>query len=461
MNPIQLQLQPEASLPQSQPKEADRPAQAGGSSFESELKKAGESASARTERPAPERERNVAEAAEETPEEVAKNEPKKSEKTADGGEATVEDISEKVQQIQLGAGNAPIPVPSELPAAYESCVVDAEISDDGGLGLALLPHDAEAAMVAPLARGEADVPPIDLDDILAKAMLIDEKAERSEAIAAREIENIQNLAEAELGPGALDETRTGEAAAVFPEGARAAQGGGSDAPVMGGAKIAVHDMRTKKPADSGLPAEKIVPKADGAETKADVPARDEGGAAAEMALELSSQGAAEQNITSSSAQTAGANGSTFQAMLSNAVQANAPEIVKMGNMVLKDNNSGSINLILKPESLGSVKISLSLSDKLVSGQITVASKEAMDAFRESIDSIRQAFTESGFETGSFDLSFSQGDGFAQNPGRGGSDGTANQLRAERTYGEFLTERGGDGALEPAGGFADGSVNIVA
>ena len=76
-------------------------------------------------------------------------------------------------------------------------------------------------------------------------------------------------------------------------------------------------------------------------------------------------------------------------MLQNAVQHSAPEFVKAGSIVLKDGNKGTINLIMRPESLGNVKISLSLSDKTISGQITVASKEAYDAFKESIDSIRQ------------------------------------------------------------------------
>ncbi len=157
----------------------------------------------------------------------------------------------------------------------------------------------------------------------------------------------------------------------------------------------------------------------------------------QLTIELAARTGIEQNITSSSQQVASANGSDFQQMLSNVVQQNAQEFVKAGNIVLKDGNSGTINLILRPESLGNVKISLSLSDKIVSGQITVASKEAFDAFRESIDAIRQAFTESGFDTGAFDLNFSNsGQEFAQGNEERGFNEQERFANAEKKYGDY-------------------------
>ena len=66
-------------------------------------------------------------------------------------------------------------------------------------------------------------------------------------------------------------------------------------------------------------------------------------------LSLSLSETAKQNILSSNNQTAGASGSTFQQMLSQQIQFNAPDFVRAGNIVLQDNNSGSINMILKPE----------------------------------------------------------------------------------------------------------------
>lgn len=147
---------------------------------------------------------------------------------------------------------------------------------------------------------------------------------------------------------------------------------------------------------------------------------------------------AQQNITASSGQTAAAAGSDFQSMLSNAIQQNAPEFVKAGSIVLKDNNQGTINLVLHPESLGNVKISLSLSDKVIAGQITVQSQEAYDAFKESIDSIKQAFAQNGFETAGFNLNFAGNSNFAGNGQSGQQQQMDSSYRAGRTYGDYAS-----------------------
>jgi len=225
-------------------------------------------------------------------------------------------------------------------------------------------------------------------------------------------------------------------------------------------KISVHDLRTHRLADesdSKIASDKIVQKA--AEKKEiNLSMQKQADGNVQMTMELAAK--AEQNITSSSAQTAGASGSNFQAMLSNAVQENAPDFVKAGNIILKDNKQGSINLILRPEGLGNVKISLSLDDKNLSAQIVVHTKEAMEAFKESIPSLKQAFTESGFETGSFDLNFSNNQsnqqGFAQ------GENQNQQLFAQKSYGEFVTPGAlaQEGAAEAYTDTAYG-INIVA
>lgn len=154
----------------------------------------------------------------------------------------------------------------------------------------------------------------------------------------------------------------------------------------------------------------------------------------EMSLNLNNQ--AQKNILTSDSQSASANGSTFQAMLTNQIQNNASDIVKAGSIVLKDNNQGTINLIMHPESLGNVKVNLSLDDKSISGKIIVSSQEAYNAFKESIDSLKQAFSQSGFDVNSFDLSFSsQGQSFSGNQ----KQNENMQHEINRTYGEFVNE----------------------
>lgn len=481
MNPIQLQLQSEAALPQNQLKDAGRTEKSSALSFESELNKASEEASKRSEKPEQVSGASVSERPEDVDgEKIAKNMPKK-DSEAEDSENKAEDISGKIQQIQISSENQRKEVPTELPKAYEDFVVDFDKSCDSNAELLVSSKLLKEAQVSD-ENFDFDVSEIDMEEILSKAKIIDEKSEKSANMAESEVKNIQSLAKSELG---LDEVAlseidlsAGELKMPFAENT-------SEAPVFSGAfdgvkvaqknpeaaekdnksdklsKLTVHDLRTKKPSKTDVPSDKAVQKTESAKTDMKITQQVSDNNSVQMSIELASKTSAEQNITSSSSQAAGSNGSTFQAMLSNAVQANAPEIVKMGNIVLKDKNSGSINLILKPENLGSVKISLNLSDKLISGQITVSSREAMDAFRDSIESIRQAFVDGGFETGAFDLNFSQEGGFAQNANDGGNRDFANQISGGKKYGELVSDLSGSSEAGSFGNFSDSSVNIVA
>ena len=182
---------------------------------------------------------------------------------------------------------------------------------------------------------------------------------------------------------------------------------------------------------------------------------------AEMTLDLAKADSVQMNILSSNSQTASANGSQFQAMLTNQIQQSAPELVKAGNIILKDNDVGQIKLVLNPESLGNVKIDLHISEKNITGRIIVASAEAYNAFKESADSLRQAFINSGFETAGFDLQFA-----GQNASSGQQEQHRNsdaQLRMARTYGDYTAGQY-DGDIESGENYAfsaRNSVNIVA
>ncbi|WP_288751794.1 flagellar hook-length control protein FliK [uncultured Treponema sp.] len=181
---------------------------------------------------------------------------------------------------------------------------------------------------------------------------------------------------------------------------------------------------------------------------------------AEMTLDLAKADSAQMNILSSNSQTAGANGSQFQAMLTNQIQQSAPELVKAGNIILKDNDVGQIKLVLNPESLGNVKIDLHISEKNITGRIIVASAEAYNAFKESADSLRQAFINSGFETAGFDLQFAGQNASGQQEQHRNSDA---HFRMMHTYGDYTAGQY-DGDLETEENYAFSalnSVNIVA
>ena len=111
-------------------------------------------------------------------------------------------------------------------------------------------------------------------------------------------------------------------------------------------KIIVHDQRTEQPETK--PSEKN-------NSKAQLQVQYDSQNNATVTMELAEQNASE-NILSLDNQTAAAEGSNFQAMLNNQIQANAPEFVKAGSLILQDNNKGTINLVLHPDDLGNVKI---------------------------------------------------------------------------------------------------------
>lgn len=168
------------------------------------------------------------------------------------------------------------------------------------------------------------------------------------------------------------------------------------------------------------------------------------------------------NILSTNDQSASATGSTFQQMLSQQIQQNAPEFAKAGTIILKDQNSGSINMILKPENLGNVKISLQLTDKNISGHIVVQSKEAMEAFKENLDLLRQSFQKNGFENAQLSLSLADSSSqhqFAQN--QSGNDGQLVADRAYKEYGQSGEEKAASSDSSKSSSASEYQIDVVA
>ena len=161
------------------------------------------------------------------------------------------------------------------------------------------------------------------------------------------------------------------------------------------------------------------------------------GASSDMTMFVSE--GARQNVSPANAQSTQTASANFQAMLANQIRQNASDFVRAGSIVLRDNNAGTINLVLRPESLGNVKISLQLSDKVVSGQITVHSEEAYNAFKESADALKNAFAQSGFEAGGFTVAYSSAGTGGSFSGSGTDGSFADAQHAGRYESAFVSE----------------------
>ncbi|MCQ2594712.1 MAG: flagellar hook-length control protein FliK [Treponemataceae bacterium] len=131
----------------------------------------------------------------------------------------------------------------------------------------------------------------------------------------------------------------------------------------------------------------------------------DGNGNAEMTLNLAGQNGEMVAGAGFEAKAGETSKSTFASMLSTEIKNNAGDFVKNGLITLRDGNKGSINLILHPEELGNVKIRLELSDKILTGKIIVSSEEAYGAFKNNIETLRQAFIDSGFENAGLELAF--------------------------------------------------------
>ncbi len=152
--------------------------------------------------------------------------------------------------------------------------------------------------------------------------------------------------------------------------------------------------------------------------------------------------------------------SDFASMLSKEISTNAGEFVRAGSIVLQDNNKGSINLILRPEELGNVKIKLELSDNQISAKIVVATQEAYEAFKQNMNDLKNAFAASGFETNGFDLTWAG----SQNDSSG-SRNQENQSRqyelAQTVYQDNEPYADESASAGPVDGYKSSSINLVA
>ena len=233
-------------------------------------------------------------------------------------------------------------------------------------------------------------------------------------------------------------------------------------------KITVHDLRTERnPVAENAVASSSERMAEPEGNKksalkvSDIKMTDSN--TAEITMDVAAN--AQTDVLSLNSQTASANGSNFQAMLSNQIQSNASEFVKAGTLVLKDNNQGTINLVLHPDDLGNVKVHLSLDGKTMSAHITVSSKEALQVFKDNSETLREAFIKGGFDVSDFEVAYNDGGSFNQNMEFSGQQ-EQNNFMASRVYNSLGSGEGGaamdlDFAGEKIDEFSNYSINIVA
>lgn len=111
-------------------------------------------------------------------------------------------------------------------------------------------------------------------------------------------------------------------------------------------------------------------------------------------------------------------GSTRSAAAKTVSQPSAPgrfseilrdEVVRHASVVMRNGGDGEIRLVLRPESLGEVRIRMKVVDDSIEGRIVVQNAEARALFQENLDTLEAALREQGFQNASLDVSVSDGD----------------------------------------------------
>ena len=113
------------------------------------------------------------------------------------------------------------------------------------------------------------------------------------------------------------------------------------------------------------------------------------------------------------------------------------QIVKQAGIVVKGNGTGEIKLVMKPESLGKVRIQLSLNDNHIAGRIIVENNIVREIFESNLENLYKAFGSEGFENGGLEVSV-QGQG-GKSDGSGRRNGRSFGGRAVKAMEEAVPE----------------------
>jgi hypothetical protein len=123
----------------------------------------------------------------------------------------------------------------------------------------------------------------------------------------------------------------------------------------------------------------------------------------ELVVELRSMGKTQAEI---SADRENRPVQSFQNTLARELHENLNgDIVRHASVMLRDGGEGTIRLSLRPETLGSVKIRLEITENKITGRIIVESSEAFKAFEQELHSLEQSFRDSGFDDANLEMAF--------------------------------------------------------
>ncbi|MFP4362320.1 MAG: flagellar hook-length control protein FliK [Spirochaetia bacterium] len=107
-------------------------------------------------------------------------------------------------------------------------------------------------------------------------------------------------------------------------------------------------------------------------------------------------------------------------------------IAKQAGFILKNNDTGEIRLMLKPESLGKVRIRLDMQDNRIAGRIFVENINVREAMEQNLQSLQRAFQEEGFQLESLDVFVDS----EETGSEGSRDEEQNNNGADRSAREF-------------------------
>jgi len=91
------------------------------------------------------------------------------------------------------------------------------------------------------------------------------------------------------------------------------------------------------------------------------------------------------------------------------------DIVRQVKVVLNRSDSGEVQINLRPDNLGRVRVRIQLIDNRLTGRIFVESAAAHEAFRNTLDGLQARLVESGFGAADLELAWDDSAGaFAGN-----------------------------------------------